>query len=315
MGGICPTDRFLNQYTHEHRRVTEQVLDLTHAQASQLLNLVMVNCSPENRVYRYNYVRNNCATKPVAMIESAIGEPIEFGIPAQASENDTWRTVMRRYHKHYPWYQFGIDLALGTGIDFPITNREQIFAPQNLMEMIATATVSDSLGARKPLVASTNILTPGNPEGTALPPTPWYLTPLFWSIMLLVLVIYVSWRNISTRKLSRWLDSIIYTLLGIDGIVITFLVFVSVHEATSPNYLILWINPLCLLVPILIWNKKAFNALYIYQWLNLCALTSFSVIWISGIQSGNIAFAPIMLADAIRAVTYIHIHKQIGTKA
>ncbi|MDE7025248.1 MAG: hypothetical protein K2O88_05135, partial [Paramuribaculum sp.] len=145
--------------------------------------------------------------------------------------------------------------------------------------------------------------------------TPWYLTPLFWSIMLLVLVIYVSWRNISTRKLSRWLDSIIYTLLGIDGIVITFLVFVSVHEATSPNYLILWINPLCLLVPILIWNKKAFNALYIYQWLNLCALTSFSVIWISGIQSGNIAFAPIMLADAIRAVTYIHIHKQIGTKA
>lgn len=315
MAGICPTDLFLAQYIYEKRRVTEQVLALTPLQAKLVMDLVMENCAPQNRVYRYNYVRNNCATKPVNVIERALGEPIEFGIPAQAAENDTWRTVMRRYHKNYPWYQFGIDLALGSGIDFPITNREQMFAPQSLMEMMASATYTDSCGMRQSLVTATNILTPGGAEGTVLAATPWYLTPMFWACILLAVTGAVSWCNIKKLKFGKWFDSIFYGLVGIDGLIITFLVFVSVHEATTPNYLILWINPLCLLVPILVWNKKGRYTLYIYQWLNLCCIISFAGTWIFGIQSGNVAFAPIMLADAVRAVTYIYIFKRIGTKA
>lgn len=315
MAGVCPTDLFLAQYIYEKRRVTEQVLALTPSQAKRVIDLVTENCAPQNRVYRYNYVRNNCATKPVNVIERVLGEPIEFGTPVQAAENDTWRAVMRRYHKNYPWYQFGIDLALGSGIDFPITNREQMFAPQSLMEMMANATFTDSCGVQHPLVTSTNILTPGSAEGTVLAPTPRYLTPLFWGCMLLVITGAVSWRNIKKLKFGKWFDSILYGLLGLDGLIITFLVFVSVHEATTPNYLILWINPLCLLVPILVWNKKGRHTLYIYQWLNLCGIISFAATWMFGIQSGNVAFAPIMLADAVRAVTYIYIYRIIGTKA
>lgn len=315
MAGICPTELFLAQYIYEKRRVTEQVLNLTPTQANRVMELVMENCAPQNRVYRYNYVRNNCATKPVAVIEAVVGEPIEFGVPAQACENDTWRTVMSRYHKNYPWYQFGIDLALGNGIDFPITNREQMFAPQSLMEMMANATITDSSGTRKPLVMCTNILTPGDACGTVRAATPWYMTPLFWGCVLLIITAIASWRNITSLKFGKWFDSIFYSVLGLDGLIIAFLVFVSVHEATTPNYLILWINPLCLLVPILMWNKKGRSTLYIYQWLNLCAIISFAATWMFGIQSGNAAFAPIMLADAIRAVTYIYIYKRFGTKA
>lgn len=313
MAGICPTDLFLAQYIHEHRRVTEQVLNLTPQQAMRVMKLVMENCTPQNRVYRYNYVRNNCATRPMALIESALGSEINFGTPAAAAEGDTWRAVMRRYHSNYPWYQFGIDLALGSGIDFPITNREQMFAPQSLMEMAASATITDSCGRAMPLVTQTNILTPGSAEGTVLSPTPWYATPIFWSMVLMALVMWISWRNIRSGHLSRWLDAIFYTLLGVTGLVIAFLVLVSEHEATSPNYLILWINPLCMLVPALLWNKKGRNALYIYQWLNLCAIVSFAATWVFGIQSGNAAFGPLLLADATRAVTYIIIN--IGTKA
>lgn len=315
MAGICPTDLFLSQYRHEKRRVTEQVLELSPAQAARVLELVVENCAPQNRVYRYNYVRNNCATRPVVLIESVLGEPIELGTPSEAAEGDTWRSVMRRYHRNYPWYQFGIDLALGSGIDFPITNREQMFAPQSLMEMLSTATFTDSTGVSRPLVAKTGILVEGDAGGTVMEPTPWYLTPLFWSLLLLAAVIAVSLRDVRRRRMSRWLDTLLYSLLGTTGLVIAFLVFVSVHEATAPNYLILWINPLCLLVPALIWNKKGRNALYIYQWLNLCAIVSFAAIWAFGLQSGNAAFAPLLLADAVRAVTYIYIYKQIGTKA
>ena len=54
MAGICPTDLFLTQYIHEHRRVTEQVLNLTPQQAMRVMEMVMENCTPQNRVYRYN---------------------------------------------------------------------------------------------------------------------------------------------------------------------------------------------------------------------------------------------------------------------
>ncbi len=314
MAVLCPTELFLNQYRNENRRVAEQILNLTPEQANRVKSLVSNAVNVTDRIYRYNYVRNNCATKPALLIEAAIGDTIQFGIPANAETNDTWRKAMRRYHSNYPWYQFGIDLALGTGIDFPITNREQMFAPVSLMEMMASATITDSSGTQTPLVKCTDILCSGDAGGTILPPTPWYLTPMFWCIILMAVAIAVSLHDIRRKHLSRWFDILLYSSLGAAGLLITFLVFVSEHEATSPNYLILWINPLCLLVTALVWNRKISVVLYIWQWLNLCAIISFSAIWISGIQNGNTAIVPLMLTDAARAATFIYLYRRYDAK-
>lgn len=51
---------------------------------------------------------------------------------------------MRRYHANYPWYQFGIDLALGSGIDQPVggyrNRRGLAFAPILLAGMLEHST-------------------------------------------------------------------------------------------------------------------------------------------------------------------------------
>lgn len=72
MVGVYPFDLFVNSYARNGRKIVEQELNLTQAQASRLIELIEINLRPENRVYRYNYVKDNCATRPVAIIEKPL---------------------------------------------------------------------------------------------------------------------------------------------------------------------------------------------------------------------------------------------------
>ncbi len=41
----------------------------------------MINNRPENRVYRYNFFFDNCATRPAAIIEKLAGGKIDYNVP------------------------------------------------------------------------------------------------------------------------------------------------------------------------------------------------------------------------------------------
>lgn len=304
--GAEPTHYFLYRYMADGRRVVEQVLDLTPEESNKVVELVNRNLQPANRIYRYNYVKDNCATRVYRIIEQATDDSIAFAPAPEAvtGTNPTIRNAMRSYHTNYPWYQFGIDLALGSGIDRHASNRDQGFAPASLEKMLDGATVGE-----RQLVSSTNILVEGSPEGGPLEATPWYLTPLFWCWAVAVIVIALSVRDLRRRRLSRWLDTILYTLFGLDGLVLTFLIFVSVHEATSPNWLYLWLNPLCLLAAAGIWIKKLNKAVFYWQIVNFVALITLTILAAVGVQSLNAAFYPLIICDLARSLTYIKLYR------
>ncbi len=309
MCAAIPTNVFLNQYRAEGRKVLEQVIDLTPEETDRLLALINDNLLPENRTYRYNYVKDNCATRPLRLIEQAIADTISFtGRPSAVGSSRTFREVMTSYHSHYPWYQFGIDLALGSGIDYPLTVHEYSFAPHALSEMLLTARRNNSAGT-SPLVSRSVVLSEGSDEGTVLPPTPWYLTPVavFWALT--VLMALATLFDVARQKVTRWIDAVFYGVLGLAGCLVAFLVFVSVHEATSPNWVILWVEPLCLLVPLTIWLKKCNRLLMSFHFINFAAIIAYAVIWIAGLQHGNPAFIPLLLCDAMRSSSYIYISR------
>lgn len=307
MAGLWPFERFIMEYMAEGRRVTEQELNLTPEQARRLIGMVEQTVRPENRVYRYNYVLDNCATRPIAYIERAVGDSIHFSQPAtQLSADESFRSVMRHFHSAYPWYQFGIDMALGSGIDYPITVRQTGFAPVVLEQIATHATIGDSL----PLVKSTVVLYQGTPGGVVLPPTPWYLTPdaVFWTIAAIaIMACAIALRR---KKPCKWLTAIWFASMGIAGSVISFLVFVSVHEATSPNWLILWLNPLCLIVPVSIWWSKAQQLVHYYMTANILLIILYIITWAFGSQSANSAFAPMLLTDIILTLTYLKLTRE-----
>ncbi len=302
MVGIVPWEHFLDSYRRQHRRVEQQRLNLSPAQRQRLLDLLEENLRPENRVYRYNYVKDNCATRPMALIEKAVDAPVVLG----PTRWDVWslpvsfRDVMRHYHANYPWYQFGIDLALGSGIDYPLCSREYSFAPVDLAVQIAGARV----GGRH-IAGPAEVVADYPADAAVLPPTPWYLTPLAvcWFVFAILLVVTV--RDCKARNVTRWVDAAYFGILGLCGLLLTFLIFVSVHEATSPNWLYFWLNPFCLIPTIFIWLKKCKKVVLWYQFINFAVVFLSLACWWWIPQSANAAFLPLVLGDLMRSGSYI----------
>jgi hypothetical protein len=291
-------ERFQYGYLRDNRSVTEYILNLTAEEKMRVMYLLGVNLQPENVVYRYNYVKDNCATRPLAIVEKAIGDTVNFG--NKELPYKTFREEMAYYHTNYPWYQFGIDLALGSGIDYTITQREKNFAPETMAQLLPDATVN----GRK-LVSEVITLNQGEDGGAILPPTPFHLTPIFIFSLLFIFTLCLTKCDIKRGKASRWFDTILFLVIGLAGCLLTFLIFVSVHEATSPNYLYLWLNPLALIPVFTIWSKRCNKITRGYFYLNLvlCAIMILGWYWMP--QSGNIAFIPLILTDLIRTLYYI----------
>lgn len=310
MAGAYPTSRFLREYLATGRRVTEFELNLTQEQKKALLEAVALNVRPENAVYRYNYVRENCSTAILDHIERATGQPLTMpDVPTDLTDATTFRRAMQHYHRNYPWYQFGIDLALGHKLDEPIDARELAFAPAALTEMAPAITSGGKL-LFKPGVA----ITPGTEEGVALGPTPWWQTPMATGLLIAAIALLSSIYDIKRRRLSRWFDSLFYLAIGLAGCVITFLVFVSTHYASSPNWLMLWINPLCLLIAAGVWWHRAYASLRILQTLNLAAIVIYLLLIVFGPVRTNPAFFPFIFADTVRALTFITVSRNVITK-
>ena len=154
---------------YENRKIVEQVLNLTPEQARAVSNALFNGAQPDNRTYRYNYVLDNCSTRPRDIVEAVVGESLQY--PPMPS-GLTFRSMMHRYNTNYAWQQFGIDLALGSGLDYELDARQQMFAPISLMQAFGGATIERG-GERVPLVTDTNTLNPGSDEGDSRPPSPW----------------------------------------------------------------------------------------------------------------------------------------------
>lgn len=323
-----PFDLFMEEYRLEGRRVVEQVLDLTPEQAARVEALAAENILPENRTYRYNYVTDNCATRPLALIEAALGDTLEFSHPAplhpsmaphpeqpDTSEGTpaTFRSEITRYHTCYPWYQFGIDLALGSGIDRPMNSRGRIFAPIFLQRQLATATWRTPQGESRPAVKETHVLNHGIPGGVTASPTPLPFSPIGVSVAIFTLTLAISIRDLGRRRITRWFDTLFYGAFTIAGCVIAFLIFVSEHEATSPNWLFLWLNPFCAIAAAGIWIKRCKRVVYCYQICNFAAL----ILLLAGHhffgQVFNAAFPLLILCDMMRSFTFIYVNRDSFT--
>lgn len=300
-----PFNWFMPEYMAQGRRVVEQELNLNADEADRLLGMLRKEALPENRTYRYNYVKDNCATRIVERIDQAAASPVVY---SDSVHYGTFRNEMRAYHRDYPWYQFGIDLALGSGIDYPLRGRDEMFVPVEMMRRVATAHMADG----RPLVRETRVLNEGLPDAT-LGPTHWSATPIVCCSLFLLAVVLACWWMLRRRRLIRTVYSVWFGAIGLTGCVIAFLVFVSTHEATAPNLLLLWLNPLQLVVAVGVWFRRVWHAPTVAMiYVNIILLTVLLLVWPFQSQSANPAFFPLEAATLCLAVTYAIISTKIS---
>ncbi|MBR3102010.1 MAG: DUF4105 domain-containing protein [Muribaculaceae bacterium] len=285
------------------RRMVEQELNLTQEQARQVRDYLVENSMPGQNTYRYQYLSDNCSTRPRDIIEQAIGQPLHN--PA-ITTNITYRDMMKQCASNYAWLQFGIDLVLGADLDRVISEHEQMFIPMVLMKA-AEGTTLERNGQLVPLVNATEVIVDGSEDGIVMPPTPWWLSPMTVALLLLAVAVIISVRDLRRRRITRWFDTVVYALYGMAGCVLFFLIFVSVREATSPNYNAFWAHPFCLILAVLPWIKRANRCL---RWCHVAnavvvALLLIALPWIP--QVVNAAFFPLLAVTLMRSLTNVAI--------
>lgn len=280
------------------RRMIEQELNLTPEQAVKVRDFLINNIQPDNCKYQYQYLGDNCSTRPRDIIEMALGKSLHY--PAM-TDSVTYRDMMSRYSRNYAWEQFGIDLVLGSDLDKPLDLRQQMFIPMVLMQAVDGASV-DHDGTLVPLVSSKQVIVDGSSDGTVLPPTPWYLHPFTAAIALLALVVGITVRDLSRHTVARWLDFGLCTVYSMAGSIIFFLMFVSVREATCPNFNALWVNPFYLIAIATMWSSRTRKALKVYHAVNGVVVACTIIAWPLLPQVANVAFLPLMLIPVLRAI-------------
>lgn len=312
-----PTDFFLGSYAQRGSGVVEQDLNLTPEETIKLRKLLQINSLPANRTYRYNYLRDNCATRVAAMVDSSLNR--RMIIYPDTTSYASYREAMRDFHRNYPWYQFGIDLVLGGELDNPLQSREELFAPALMEQKASIARFSDG----SPLVKSSRILVAGNPAGEALPdgtyssalgPTPWWMSPLavFWAVCAVSAVIaLIQWRK---RKLLKLYNSLFFGILGLAGCVVWYLVFFSTHAATSPNLLALWVNPLQLVLAIFIWWRHTRPVAFAMSVVDIIVTLLLALAWPMQRQQANPAIFPLWLATFLLALSFAAIWNKLSVR-
>ncbi|GET30826.1 DUF4105 domain-containing protein [Prolixibacter sp. SD074] len=259
---------FMQEYIYYKRSVHEQEIDLTPDERQRLFDLLVENAKPENRVYRYNFFFDNCATRIRDRVEEVLHNKI---IWAQETEKPvTFRDMLDRYVPGNTWAGVGIKMALGIPADKQITYYQKMFLPDYLSKDFSEAKVSrDSVDAQLCLPRTTVY----NAPPQEFKPELWSPVNVIWAFFILVLI-FTVWQY-RKRKAGIWLDFIIYLLFGVAGFVLVFLTFVSTHPATGWNLNLVWALPTHFLFAFVLLIKPMREKLKGYHWFTAGLLVLF----------------------------------------
>lgn len=240
----------LASYGEQGRSLLASELELTPAQRLALVTALRDNALPEHRYYRYDYYRDNCATR----VRDALDRVLAGAVHAHGREpaRMSYRDHTLRLVASDPKLYVGLDLAIGRQTDAPITLWDEAFLPERLHDLFAKTTTTRD-GRVFPLIRSERALLASElPPPRATPPS-WFGFYLGVGLFLgAALALLGKEARTSTR--AKWtLATITIALaipLGLLGSAITYLTFFSAHSAAASNYDVLLVPPWTLALPI-----------------------------------------------------------------
>lgn len=222
--GIDPTSWFIEENTLENRTVYEQRLNLTEEQTQAVVEALWKNFRPENRSYLYNFVFDNCATRPYYLLKNVLGDSIYSAYSEW--EGVTYRNYIQHYTGKDSWEDFAINMIFGPRADQPMTDEDRLFLPEALMFFMQDATLTDGT----PLIKESNI------EPFVIAPTPWYKTWYVGLVAFIVFFLTISLIDLRRDKWSWYVDLPFVILYVLLFAIVIFLTFFSIHPLVGFNW-------------------------------------------------------------------------------
>jgi hypothetical protein len=241
------TGDMLAAYREANRSIRVQRLALTPVERAALRDFVRWNAREENRYYRYDYYRDNCATRVRDAIDRVLGGRIRSALDS-AGTGRTWRSETARLTAtDWPAYA-GIQVALGRRADVPLTRWEEGFLPEHFAYWVQPLAITRADGARARLVAHDTVVFEA--ERVPMPTEPPERLPMA-ALLGLTMAGLIAWLADSGRRAARALLSFGVGLwYGVGGVLGTLLLLagtVTRHDAyMGANTTLLQLHPLLL---------------------------------------------------------------------
>lgn len=224
--GIDYTHHFLATYAHNGRKVYEQILNLTSSQKQVLYDALVINYQPQNRYYLYNFVYDNCATRPYSLIKQSLGVE-QLVSTYKGWEGKTYRSFIDHYTRPSSYGSFGINLIFGYRSQATMYGEQRLFLPEELMFYMQDAKLTDGT----PLIIKSQCLT-DNQEGIApfeIKTTPWYATWYAGLGILALVTLILSLFDRRRGKLSVWFEIVMGIIYILILTIVIFLTCFSIH--------------------------------------------------------------------------------------
>ena len=303
MVGCQDFEDFLPEYALRGSAVVEQVIDLNEDEARALFKALLLNIRPQNRVYRYRYLDNNCTTKVrdrLLEVLAAAGDVVySDSVPA----GKTYRDALALPSMEHPWYTFGVNLLLGAGVDNSLDVMTAQFLPLDYMNALKGMSIVAADGRERRVVAETNILLPENKVAGVRS----NFTPFNASLLLLLATFVAMLCELRKRKTWWGVDVLLMSVQGLAGALLLFMALFSEHPAVDVNWLIVLLNPLALvLMPVYVYRIRKHKSMKI-AWVQVLFVVLFVLTALLGLQ---VYPAPIFFcAIALLVRSLFHIYK------
>lgn len=235
-------------YQQTNRSIREQQLNLSPTQRQRLFTALETNYLPENREYRYKFFYDNCATRPRDMLVNACGDSLT--IPSRARmTGKSYRDWMNDYLMGRPWYQLGMNLAIGHPADEQTDGWHAMYLPDQVHDQLARATLRAVNGQMVPLVADDRTLFAA--PKTFLHELPLLFDPNVVFGLLGLLVAVITIRRYMSGRVDRWMDRLLFGVSGFLGCFLLLLWLIRDDGVTGWNPTLLYLMPLHL--PLIFW--------------------------------------------------------------
>ena len=306
---VSPYGRFLKNYIAEKRSVKEQILDLTYGEKITLFEYLLNNAQPSNREYKYDFFFDNCATRIRDVLALNLGSKLSYKKKQYAPDLFSFRELIQQRLHWNSWGSVGIDIALGAVIDRTATPWEHQFLPDYVFESLKSATITRN---NKTTALIDEQITVNDPKYIAKSDglASFLLSPFFIFLILGIGIVYITVHDNIKQKRSRWLDTVLFFVSGVIGVLLLFLWFATDHGATGTNYNILWAFPVNLIFFILVSKKSPKKWISRYLSFLIILLVLMGVHWFTGVQVFTPALLPLVIAIGIRYIFAVRLLKK-----
>ncbi len=272
----------------QRRTIIEQELGLDSKQRTALYLFLSNNALPKNRTYRYHFLFDNCSTRIRDALQITLGNAVDFSTGTVPEA--TFRELVNAYVSDRPTLRFFMNLAMGLSVDRPVSSHTIAFLPLELAAAVDNAHVLVDGESQRLVVRSDTTAVPRNPSHTV----PWP-TIVGWLALGLGLLLT------SRQRFLQSFDTVLFGVVGIAGLLIVFLWFVSLHDVTQQNLNLGWAWPTHVAVGLAFRLKRSPVWLRVYFGVTTLTALGVALSMVVLPQSLPAPLVPLLLLIALRS--------------